>query len=359
MDVALAGLSAETGAYLDALSRLDGARVVAVAADARADDGAGDGADEAAPVVGGLPEPTDRTTLPCGAGVVIVAGPPSTRLEDALRSVGGGSWAEVASPIGATLADADRLVRVADAGATLSFLEPCLHAPGTSEALRTVSDLGPLNHLAVRVFGTPRSSGPLIGDLAPPAVALALAFLHTAIGSAPIGSTRIGGTASTGSSSNGPSGTGAADEVVGVRATADDATTMTITLRTRSGLRVSLDIGAADDRRPAVWDLQAASDDGVVWLQLLPEASLEVSGVEVSLPTPITSSRHTDELGYVEALRPALTGTNRSAWTSLHFGRRVLEVLCAAGLSVRVGGEVPLPFIGPRDRSPEQHRIGS
>ena len=63
-----------------------------------------------------------------------------------------GAAAVVEKPLCTTLEDADRLVRVVEAGGMLTYAENLLFADTTSTALSEVAALGPLHHLTARAL---------------------------------------------------------------------------------------------------------------------------------------------------------------------------------------------------------------
>ncbi|HEX4901703.1 MAG TPA: Gfo/Idh/MocA family oxidoreductase [Acidimicrobiales bacterium] len=280
--------------------------------------------------------------LPAGADIVVVATPPPRHAVDALRAMAAGAAVVVEKPLCTTLADADRLVRVVEAGGVLTYAENLLFADSTGTALSEIATLGPLRHLTARAL-QPRPTwgdftrrhwgGGVLFDLG----VHPLALLVRAAGSEP----------------------------TGVRArfdTADDVEVedhAEVELRFASGLVAALEVSWR--HTAPVWDLQAASDTGVVRFDLLPELTLERDGEPVALPAPPTGDDDAalppqlHQLGYVEQLRDAVASwrAGRSSTVSdVHLGRDLLEVVCAAAESARTGEEVPLPFAGPRDRPP-------
>ncbi len=283
--------------------------------------------------------------LPAGADVVVVATPPARHAVDALRAMAAGAAVVVEKPLCTTLADADRLVRVVEAGGVLTYAENLLFSDATSTAMSEVATLGPLRHLAARAlqprptwgdFTTRGWGGGVLFDLGAHPLALVL---------------RAAGRA----------------RPVGVRAAFDASPDVevedraSVSLRFDSGLVASIEVSWRE--RSPIWDLQAASDDGVVWFELLPDVSLERSGEPVPLPPPPPTDDpdagalppQLEQFGYVEQLRDAVAGRRAgraSGISDVHLGRDVLEITCAAAVSARTGEEVPLPFAGPRDRTP-------
>jgi predicted dehydrogenase len=283
--------------------------------------------------------------LPAGADIVVVATPPAQHAREALRAMAAGAAAVVEKPLCTTLDDADRLVRVVEAGGSLTYAENLLFAGPVSLALTEIraleaGALGPIEHLSARAL-QPRPTwgefterhwgGGVLFDLGVHPLALVL---------------RAAGAASP----------------VGVRAryeTSDDIAVEDrahVDLRFDSGLMATVDVSWREAQ--PVWDLQAASGDGVVRLELLPHLGLERSGEPVPLTAPDHPTQHPphlDSFGYVDQLRDAeaswLAGRSSSV-SDVHLGRLILEIVCAASLSAASGDEVPLPYSGPRDRPP-------
>ncbi len=335
---ALAGAGWISAVHGLAVQALPGGRVVAVAS--RTPARAAQRADE----TGG--EVVSYEDLPAGADIVIVATPPARHAVDALRALAAGAATVVEKPLCTTLDDADRLVRVVEAGGVLTYAENLLFSDATSTALSEVATIGPLRHLTARAlqprptwgdFTTRGWGGGVLFDLGVHPLALVL---------------RAAGTATP----------------VGVRAAFDASPDIevedraSVALRFDTGLVAEIEVSWRE--ASPVWDLQAAADDAVVWFELLPEVTLERNGEPVPLPPlperdPDGSGAgpppQLDQFGYVEQLRDAEASwrAGRSSSVSdVHLGRQLLEIVCAASLSARSGQEVPLPYVGPRDRTP-------
>jgi predicted dehydrogenase len=330
-DYAFAGAGWISAVHGMAVAAQPGGRVVAVASRTPAV------AQARSQQVGGRPVTYEE--LPAGADIVVVATPPSRHAVDALRAMAAGAAAVVEKPLCATLDHADRLVKVVQAGGMLTYAENLLFAEPVGRALTEIATLGPLTNLTARAM-QPRPTwgdftrrhwgGGVFFDLGVHPLALVL---------------RAAGSATP----------------VGVRAryeASDDVEVedrASVRLRFDDGLTAEIEVSWCEDE--PVWDLQAASDDGVVLLQLLPELSLERNGDPLPLPE-VADADHPpqlEELGYVEQLRQAEAAWRhrRSPTTSdVHLGRQVLEIVCAAALSARAQSETPLPYAGPRDRTP-------
>ena len=217
--------------------------------------------------------------------------------------------------------------------ATLRCGENLLHSPAWRELLTRRPALGTLTHLSVRTlqpppdwghFTRPLTDGGVLFDLGPHPIALALGAAAEPVVavSARLSSSRDDG----------------AD---------DDAE---VELRFASGLRADLRVSwtAAE----VAWDLQAASDTGVLRLELLPEVVLEHDGEPVQVP-----SRHEvpdpriEQFGYVDQLLDLVDDAPHGQTATQ--ARDVLEVICAAYASAGDrGNEVDLPFSGDRAASP-------
>ena len=116
----------------------------------------------------------------------------------------------------------------------------------------------------------------------------------------------------------------------------DDDATVTVTFEgaLRAEIRVTWRSAA-----PA-WDAQTASPSGAVRIELVPEPRVELNGGPLPLPvSPLAALGADADAGRQPRCGPA-------------FGRTVLDVVCAAYASAASGRPEPLPFAGPRDRTP-------
>ena len=276
--------------------------------------------------------------LPAGADLLVVATPPDTHAELALRGLSAGADVLVEKPLSTTLADADRLVAAAEnpGAPIMRCAENLLHAPAWGAVMARRPALGPLRHLSSRTlqpppdwghFARPLTAGGVLFDLGPHPVALVLELAGEpalAVG-AELSSSRADG----------------ADDRAAVR------------IRFASGLVATLDVSWTAE--VPEWSLQAASDQGVVRMELSPDVAVEADGEPVALPGrfPDAADPALGQFGYVDQL---LDMAGRGA-TSQTVGqaRTVLEVICAGYASAaRAGDEIPLPFAGDRDRTPMQ-----
>jgi len=308
--------------------------------------------------------------LPGGADAVVVATPPALHLREAERAVDGGAAALVETPLAATLADADALVKLAGRG-HVAYAENLVHSPVVGEAVAACRRIGALTFLEVRLaqglpdWGEERTEpswgGGALFDLGVHAVALVLLMAAparvTAVESATV---RAGEAvmvdddatvllmAAPARVTAVESATVRAGEAVMVD---DDAT---VVLGFDTGLRAEI---TASWRAPApVWDAQAASATGAVRLELVPEPTVEQNGVGMRLPPPPPEAAspqlaHLGYIGQLEALAADLEAGASPRSTAV-LGRLVLEVLCAAYETAHTGERTSLPYAGARDRTP-------
>lgn len=332
-DYALAGAGWISAVHGLAIAAQRDSRVVAVASRTR------QSADARAAEVGGVVVPYDQ--LPAGADIVIVATPPRRHAVDALRAMAAGAATVVEKPLCATLDDADRLVRVVEAGGMLTYAENLLFAEAPTRALSEIATLGRLTHLSARAMQprptwgsfTERSwGGGVLFDLGVHPLALVLRAARSAR----------------------PVGVSAAFERSDDIDVEDRAS---VQLRFDSGLVAQIEVSWRES--DTVWDLQAASESGVVVLEMLPDLALERGGEPIDLPQPPADLEYPpqlDQFGYVEQLRDAESAARigrSSSISDVYLGRDLLEIVCAASLSAaRSSVEIPLPYTGPRDKTP-------
>jgi myo-inositol 2-dehydrogenase / D-chiro-inositol 1-dehydrogenase len=323
---AIAGAGWMSAVHGLAVRALPSSRVVAVASRTR------EAAARRAAETGG--EVVGYDELPAGADLVIVATPPARHAVDALRSMAAGAAVVVEKPLCTTLADADRLVRVVEAGGVLTYAENLLFSDATAAALTEIASVGTLRHLTARAL-QPRPTwgdftrrhwgGGVLFDLGVHPLALVVRAAGRAL-------------------------------PVAVRARYDTSPDLEVedharvALRFDDGLTAEIEVSWRHDA--PVWDLQAASDTGVVRFDLLPELTLERDGEPVALP-PLPDPDEDDDdlppqlhqLGYVEQLRDAEAAWRAGRSTTIsdvHLGRDLLEIVCAASVSGRTGEEVAL-----------------
>lgn len=285
--------------------------------------------------------------LPAGAEVVVVATPPSRHARDALQALKAGAAVIVEKPLCTTLVDADALVAAAgSAGSRLGYAENLAFSPIVRAALDLIAGLGPLRHLEVRAL----SSRPTWGGFLAPSWGGGVLF---DLGVHPLAIALLAVDAS--------AGPGEAPSITSVSARlshapdleVDDDAEVEVTFST--GLQAQ--VVASWSREQPEWDLQAASDSGVVRAELLPALLLEHNGQPVALPDvpPSIEIPQIEQFGYRAQLQELLADftAGRTPAMSAEFGRTVLEVVCAAYQSAGDGGRpVELPFAGPRDLTP-------
>jgi predicted dehydrogenase len=277
--------------------------------------------------------------LPAGARGVVICTPPALHAEQALAVVAAGAGALVEKPLCTTLADADRLVAAAAAGASIAYGENLLHSPAVQLALTHAAHLEAIDVIEVRTiqprptwgdFLTEGWGGGVLFDLGVHPLALALLL------AAPARPVEVRAVLD-----------GAADHPV------DEHAEVTIRFASDAYARVVASWRGAEQ---PVWDVQASSPEGVVRLELLPTITLERDGVEVPLPAvPEGVPAPLVDLGYVGQLSTFARDLTSGAPPALGaaFGRSVLDVTCAAYASAGQGGDwVDLPFQGDRNSTP-------
>ena len=272
--------------------------------------------------------------LPAGADLLVVATPPDSHTALALRGSAAGAEVLVEKPLATTLADADVLVAASqDPGnPLLRCAENLLHAPAWREVVARRGALGPLGHLSARTlqppptwghFARPLTAGGVLFDLGPHPIALVLALAgEPAVGvTATLSSTRDDG--------------------------ADDDASLSI--RFASGLVATLDVSwTAPDPE---WSVQAASDTGVLRLELFPDVAVEANGEPVALIDrhPGAADPALERFGYIDQLLD-VDGA-QTIEDGAHGARGHLRGLRIGGCGQRRG---PLPFAGDRTRMPMQ-----
>jgi predicted dehydrogenase len=286
-------------------------------------------------------EPCRYEDLPAGADGLVVCTPPAQHLEHAQRGIDAGVPVLIEKPLCTTLAEADELVAAAEGGARIAYAENLVHAPIVRLALAHTAQLHGVDLIDVQAlqsrptwgdFLTEGWGGGVLFDLGvhPVAVALLLA--------APAVPVELRANLQ-----------GAADHPV------DEHAELQLQFDTGLHARVTASWQGGDT---PTWDAQVSAPDGVVRLELLPELLLERNGTEVPLPgIPEGVPRQLEELGYLTQIESFALDIqqDRQPELSAAFGRRVLDIVCAAYASAGGGGDwVDLPFTGPRDRTPLQ-----
>jgi predicted dehydrogenase len=276
--------------------------------------------------------------LPAGADAVVVATPPRAHLQFVTQAVAAGAAVLVEQPIATTLADADVMVAAEAAGGRILYGANLAFAPELQAGISVVQRWERADYLEVRAL-SPRPSwgdhldpswgGGALFDVGAQAVAVALLL----------------------------AGDDRPVEVLALLSGPDDLAAddhAEVQLRFASGLVARIE--ASWRHHDTVWDLQASCPTEVVRADLLPRPALEVNGEPVTLGStaPTGVDPHVFDLGYVAQIE-ALSTLARDGGPSpvpATFGRLVLDVVSGAYASAGSGGPVPLPFTGPRDRSP-------
>jgi predicted dehydrogenase len=283
--------------------------------------------------------------LPGDADVVLVSTPPGRHVADALAALSAGAAVIVEKPLATTLAEADALVAADEAaGGRTGYAENLAFAPVVLRATSLVRGLGPLRHVDARMlqgrpdwgdFLTEGWGGGVLFDLGAHPLAIVLLVADAA--------------------------PGGRDSVTSVRGRLEGEpdvpvdTYAEVSLDFASGLHARVETSWRDQAR--VLDFQAASDDGVVRAEMVPNVAIEHDGVALPLPAPRpgVEDPRLDQFGYVAQLEDFVAdfAGGRVPEIGAAFGRLVLEITCAAYASAGAGGApVDLPFSGPRDRTP-------
>jgi predicted dehydrogenase len=269
------------------------------------------------------------------ADAIVVTAPLADRPAMAGVAASAGTRVLVEAPLAPTLAAADDLAARVH-GRDVRYGENLLWAPAVRVALDAIARLGPITFLEARAL-RPRPPEEHLPDASSPGGAL------LDVGAHPIALVLVA----------------AGEEAVEVRAelattpgsALDDLGVAHLTFASGATARIE----ASWRTTEPVWDLQAASADGVVRLELYPEPLLEIDGEPVDLPSGARDEESPlTRLGYTDQLR-ALVGADVSSVATLDLGRRVLEVVCGAYRSAGRGSVAEaLPFDGPRDLTPHE-----
>ncbi len=282
--------------------------------------------------------------LPAGADIVLVSTPPAQHANDVMRALQGGAAAIVEKPLTTTLDEADQLVEAAArSGGRIGYAENLAFAPVVRRAVQRIGELGPLQLLALRTLHTRPTwggflradwGGGVLFDLGPHPIAVALLL------AAPARPTSVAAEL---------------QDAPGIEV--DDHAD--VTLEFDSGLRATFVVSWRQGPDEAVSDIQASSATGVLRIELFPNFGLEIDGEPVALPAlrPGLPSPQLERMGYLDQLEGLCADltAGREPMMDAAFGRDVLDVVCGAYASAGRGGRpVPLPFAGPRDRTPLQ-----
>ncbi|NLA37112.1 MAG: Gfo/Idh/MocA family oxidoreductase [Actinobacteria bacterium] len=278
--------------------------------------------------------------LPAGADAVVIGTPPAAHAALAVRLLSAGVPVLVEKPLAATLAEADAIITAAEStGAAACYAENLLFSPTVDLALARRAKLGALDHLSVVMrqptpdwghFAEPLTDGGVLFDLGPHALAalVVLAGQDPVALRAKLQSSRADG----------------ADDVARVE------------VRFASDLIASVDVAWGGEQID--WAMQASSPTGVVRAELFPNLGVEVNGEPVLLPDPTGEiDRRVYDFGYSAQMEGFVGVLRRRGGRvcPVGFGRTILDMICAAYASAGQDSvEVPLPFPGPRDRTPMQ-----
>jgi predicted dehydrogenase len=286
--------------------------------------------------------PVSYSDLPADADIVVVATPPALHADHTITALAAGATVLVEKPLANTLAQADAIVDAArHADGDVIYAENQAFAPVVRNALNLISELGPLEYLDIRAL-SPR---PTWGDFLTPGWGGGCLF---DLGAHPIGLALLAA---------------GDDQPVLVSAQLQSSADIDVDdhaiveLEFQSGLRAHLEVSWRE--ASTTWDLQASSATGVVRAELLPTVGLEHNGEAVGIETaPSTVDDFVHDLGYIDQLQEVRRIMSGESATTLppmdgEFGRRVLDIICAAYCSAkRSGADERLPFEGPRNQTP-------
>jgi len=286
----------------------------------------------------------DYDALPAGADVVVVSTPPQCHADDAVRMLDAGAAVLLEKPMCRTLDEADRIVAAtARNGGRLLYGENLAYAPVVEQLLARVPAVATLTHLEVRSlqglptwgdFTSDEWGGGALFDLGVHPLAIAMLVANAAGKGAPV---------AVDAALSGGEGHGSDEHAVAHLHFADGFV---------ATVESSWQHGPDQE-----WDVQVAGSAGVVRVEFFPTLRLEVDGDAVPLPESTLPFPLLETLGYTAQLAALVDDTAhaREPAMSASVGRDVLQVVLAAYTSAGHGGErVPLPFRGPRDRTPLQ-----
>jgi predicted dehydrogenase len=294
--------------------------------------------------VGARPCSFDDVVAQRRGDIAIVATPPASHVDDAIRLLDAGYQVVVEAPIACSLADADRLIDAERrVGRQVLYSEHLVASPVVDGLLTDVAGIGALTHLSARAIQAPptwrTATGPEWGggalfDLGVHPVGVAL---RTAI----------------------EAGAGTPEQLSALITDAStDREHATVRLHFASGLVATIVVGWQPGATPD-WDVQASSAGGVLRAELYPQPSLERNGEPVGARRPgaMIGPSLVDDYGYAPQLKRFWTNirTGRPVPATSELGRQVLDVISAAHWAAgRNAIEVPLPFAGPRSQTPRQ-----
>lgn len=277
--------------------------------------------------------------------LAIISTPPADHLGAASAWSVSGVPAVVSTPLAATLAEADALVELdTEDRPPLLFGSNLAVAPAVQEMFGRVGGLGPLTSIHGRsIRPAPDRGGFLTGEWAG-GVLLHPGVHHLTLFLLVARLARLGAPVAVAATLDaGP--TGDVDDHARIEVTFDARLTAAATISWRGGDH-------------PIWDLQLASESGVLLLDFDSTWRLEHDGELVATPVPRSTPRGAVELaevGLVAQLDAFWTGcrAGRRPVMNMAFGRAVLDLTAACARSAGLGGRtVTLPFDGPRDRTP-------
>ncbi len=278
--------------------------------------------------------------------IAIVATPPATHADAVVALLDAGYHVVVEAPVACTLSDADRIIEAETrANRPVLYSEHLVASPAVDGLLARVGAVGALTHLSTRATQPPPTwrpgdgvdanwGGGALFDVGVHPVGMALRVASEAQAGRPVSLTAV---------------------IVDAETRSEHGT---IKLRFESGLVATISARWQPDTSPD-WDLQASSAAAVLRADLYPSPTLEHNGTRVPVGSPARSLSPSlvDDYGYAPQLKRFWTNirTGRPVPATSRLGRQVLDVICAAHWSAgRNAVEVPLPFAGPRDRTPAQ-----
>jgi predicted dehydrogenase len=279
--------------------------------------------------------------LPAGASLVAVATPPQCHAADALRLLEAGAAVLLEKPLCRTLDEADALVEASRRHpGRLLYAENLAYAPAVQRMVALAPRVGTPTHLEVRTiqslptwgeFTSVEWGGGALFDLGVHPVAIALLLANSA---------GLGRPVAVRAELRGGEGH-YSDEHADVY------------IRFASGFEAHV-VSSWQGASEAQWDAQLAGEQGVLRADLMPTPTLEFNGDEVALPRVDGPLAVLHRLGYVQQLQALIddAAAGRDPLMSAVFGREVLQVVLAAYASSASGADEPLPFQGPRNRTP-------
>ena len=278
--------------------------------------------------------------LPAGADVVVVCSAPQCHAGHALHAIEAGAAVVIEKPLCTTLADADALVEAELAGARIGYAENLAYAPIVQQLLAAVADMGELQHLEVRTlqsrptwgeFLTEAWGGGALFDLGVHPIAIAMLATRSKVVSV---SAMLDG------ADDHPT-----DEHAEVTLTFDGGFEATVVSSWRGGEVPEWSVQAAS--KTGV-DARGAAADPAARAQRRRDPDRPRHGVRSRSSSSTATSRSSRRSSSRSGATPVLSWTPHSVATS--------STSCARRMRPqREGGTaVPVPFTGPRDRTPLQ-----